>query len=170
MIKTANVNGVDSGPPAQEDDPNNPDTVPGQQNDPVTYTIVIEHRDPSGATAYDVELFDQIPLEVVSLNLDSAVHSSLGDIAGVNIFLNGRTLETNDTTQDTPFDLAFDETVTITGIEHGLKPRQTVNAEITFAGGTVKSVPLLCRIDTLDELEYFNNGGILHYVLRQLAA
>ena len=33
-----------------------------------------------------------------------------------------------------------------------------------------KLVPLLCRIDTLDELEYFNNGGILHYVLRQLAA
>ena len=31
-------------------------------------------------------------------------------------------------------------------------------------------VPLICRIDTLDELEYFNNGGILHYVLRQLAA
>ena len=32
------------------------------------------------------------------------------------------------------------------------------------------SVPLVCRIDTLDELEYFRNGGILHYVLRQLAA
>ena len=31
-------------------------------------------------------------------------------------------------------------------------------------------VPLVCRIDTLDELEYFRNGGILHYVLRQLAA
>ncbi|MCP4385140.1 MAG: aconitate hydratase AcnA [Hyphomicrobiales bacterium] len=63
-----------------------------------------------------------------------------------------------------------DETVTITGIEEGLTPRQTVNAEITFASGTVKSVPLICRIDTLDELEYFNNGGILHYVLRRLAA
>jgi aconitate hydratase len=31
-------------------------------------------------------------------------------------------------------------------------------------------VPLICRIDTLDELEYFRNGGILQYVLRQLAA
>jgi aconitate hydratase len=31
-------------------------------------------------------------------------------------------------------------------------------------------VPVLCRIDTLDELEYFKNGGILHYVLRNLAA
>ena len=31
-----------------------------------------------------------------------------------------------------------------------------------------RSVPLLCRIDTLDELDYFRNGGILHYVLRNL--
>ena len=44
------------------------------------------------------------------------------------------------------------------------------NAEIIYADGTKKNVPLLCRIDTLDELEYFKNGGILHYVLRQLAA
>ncbi|MEQ8696827.1 MAG: hypothetical protein RLT05_09755, partial [Bauldia litoralis] len=62
------------------------------------------------------------------------------------------------------------ETVTISGISEGLKPRQTLEAEITFADGTVKLVPLLCRIDTLDELEYFNNGGILQYVLRRLAA
>jgi aconitate hydratase A / 2-methylisocitrate dehydratase len=43
-------------------------------------------------------------------------------------------------------------------------------AEITSADGTVQNVPVVCRIDTLDELEYFRNGGILHYVLRQLAA
>jgi aconitate hydratase len=34
----------------------------------------------------------------------------------------------------------------------------------------VKNVPVLCRIDTLDELDYFKNGGILQYVLRDLAA
>ena len=34
----------------------------------------------------------------------------------------------------------------------------------------MKNVPILCRIDTLDELEYFKNGGILQYVLRDLAA
>jgi aconitate hydratase len=33
----------------------------------------------------------------------------------------------------------------------------------------VKKVPLICRIDTAEELEYFRNGGILHYVLRNLA-
>jgi aconitate hydratase len=43
-------------------------------------------------------------------------------------------------------------------------------AEVTAADGSVRKVPILCRIDTLDELEYFKNGGILHYVLRNLAA
>ncbi|MBN9022581.1 MAG: aconitate hydratase AcnA [Rhizobiales bacterium] len=62
------------------------------------------------------------------------------------------------------------ETVSIQGIASGLQPRQILQAEIRFASGEARIVPLLCRIDTLDELEYFNNGGILHYVLRQLAA
>ena len=67
--------------------------------------------------------------------------------------------------------LRGDESVTIKGLEgDALKPRTTLTAEISFADGSVKNVPLLCRIDTLDELEYYRNGGILQYVLRQLAA
>ncbi|GLS44892.1 aconitate hydratase [Methylobacterium brachythecii] len=66
--------------------------------------------------------------------------------------------------------LKGDETVTINGIAGELKPRQTLVAEITSADGSKKEVPLTCRIDTLDELEYFRNGGILPYVLRSLAA
>ena len=66
--------------------------------------------------------------------------------------------------------LKGDETVTIRGISGELKPRQTLVAEITSADGTKQDVPLTCRIDTLDELEYFRNGGILPYVLRSLAA
>ena len=62
------------------------------------------------------------------------------------------------------------ETVTIHGLGETLAPRQTLAAEITSADGKRTAVPLTCRIDTLDELEYFRNGGILHYVLRQLAA
>jgi len=65
--------------------------------------------------------------------------------------------------------LTGDEKVTLTGLTH-LRPRQTVEAEIARADGTVTRVPLVCRIDTLDELEYFRNGGILQYVLRNLAA
>ncbi|GGC51429.1 aconitate hydratase AcnA [Chelatococcus reniformis] len=66
--------------------------------------------------------------------------------------------------------LKGDETVSIRGLGESLKPRQTLEAEITYTDGKVAKVPLICRIDTLDELEYFRNGGILHYVLRQLAA
>jgi aconitate hydratase len=61
------------------------------------------------------------------------------------------------------------ETVTIKGIG-SVSPLSKVTARITFADGITKEVPLLCRIDTLDELSYFKNGGILHYVLRNLAA
>ena len=66
--------------------------------------------------------------------------------------------------------LKGDETVTIHGLSESLRPRQTLHAEIVSADGARRSVPLTCRIDTLDELEYFRNGGILPYVLRQLAA
>jgi aconitate hydratase len=62
-----------------------------------------------------------------------------------------------------------DESVTIHGIAD-LKPRQTLSAEITGSDGSVRTIPLTVRIDTLEELDYFRNGGILQYVLRQLAA
>src|SRR5579871_1981564 len=62
------------------------------------------------------------------------------------------------------------EQVTIRGLHGELKPRQRLIAEIVAADGGLKRIPLISRIDTLDELEYFKNGGILQYVLRQLAA
>ncbi|PWJ74834.1 aconitase [Pseudaminobacter salicylatoxidans] len=65
--------------------------------------------------------------------------------------------------------LKGDETVTIDGLET-IRPRQKMVAKVTFADGTVKDVPILCRIDTVDELDYYKNGGILQYVLRDLAA
>jgi aconitate hydratase len=65
--------------------------------------------------------------------------------------------------------LKGDETVTIDGLET-IKPRQKMVAKVSYADGSVKDVPILCRIDTLDELDYFKNGGILQYVLRDLAA
>ncbi|MCC7305747.1 MAG: aconitate hydratase AcnA [Alphaproteobacteria bacterium] len=56
----------------------------------------------------------------------------------------------------------------IAGIEKGLKPRQDVEVVITRADGKKETIRVLCRIDTLDEIEYFKNGGILHYVLRSM--
>ncbi|MEL7304082.1 MAG: aconitate hydratase, partial [Pseudomonadota bacterium] len=61
-----------------------------------------------------------------------------------------------------------DELVTIKGIAD-IEPRKKMTAEITYFDGETKEVPILCRIDTLDELDYVKNGGILHYVLRSLA-
>jgi aconitate hydratase len=65
--------------------------------------------------------------------------------------------------------LKGDEKVTIDGLAN-IRPRQKVTAKIVMGDGTEQKVPLLCRIDTLDELDYFKNGGILQYVLRDLAA
>ncbi len=60
------------------------------------------------------------------------------------------------------------ETFDITGISGGIKPGMTVTMTVHYADGSTQNVELLCRIDTEDEVEYYRNGGILHYVLRQL--
>jgi len=60
------------------------------------------------------------------------------------------------------------EVITITGIEGTITPRQKISCTITYPDGKTKETQLLCRIDTLDEVEYYVNGGILHYVLRRL--
>ena len=67
-------------------------------------------------------------------------------------------------------ELKGDETITIEGLGDALKPRQDMAMKIVYADGKKKKVPLLCQIATLDELEYFRHGGIMQYVLRNLAA
>jgi aconitate hydratase len=64
--------------------------------------------------------------------------------------------------------LTGDETVTIAGLE-SVEPLQEVTANITYADGSTKDITLKCRIDTAPEIEYIENGGVLHYVLRNLA-
>ncbi len=61
------------------------------------------------------------------------------------------------------------EQITIEGMAD-LTPRKRIDMVVKRADGTAREVPLLVRIDTEDELDYFRNGGILHYVLRRLAA
>ncbi len=69
----------------------------------------------------------------------------------------------------TALGLTGKETVTIKGLA-SLKPRQKLVAEITFPDGKSQNVELLCRIDTEEELSYYRNGGILPFVLRNLAS
>jgi len=60
------------------------------------------------------------------------------------------------------------ELVTIIDIEKGIKPRAEVTCEIKFKDGTIKKIQALSRIDTENEIEYYKNGGILQYVLRNM--
>jgi aconitate hydratase len=64
--------------------------------------------------------------------------------------------------------LTGDETVTILGLD-SVSPLQELPCDITYADGTKKTITLKCRIDTAPEIEYIENGGVLHYVLRNLA-
>ncbi|GAW33435.1 aconitate hydratase 1 [Roseovarius sp. A-2] len=64
--------------------------------------------------------------------------------------------------------LTGDESVSIHGLD-AVKPQQEVPCTITYADGTEKEITLKCRIDTAIEKEYVEHGGVLHYVLRDLA-
>jgi aconitate hydratase len=63
-----------------------------------------------------------------------------------------------------------DETFDVTGIENGIKPQMDVTLVIHRADGTSKEVPVLLRIDTPIEVDYYLNGGILPFVLRELVS
>ncbi|WP_430449054.1 aconitate hydratase AcnA [Rhodophyticola sp.] len=65
--------------------------------------------------------------------------------------------------------LKGDETVSITGLAGDLKPQDIVPCTITYADGSTREIQLKCRIDTAIEKEYVEHGGVLHYVLRDLA-
>jgi aconitate hydratase len=64
--------------------------------------------------------------------------------------------------------LKGDETVSIHGLDT-IEPLQEVPCTIVYGDGTEKTITLKCRIDTAPEIEYIENGGVLHYVLRNLA-
>ena len=60
------------------------------------------------------------------------------------------------------------ELISIIDIEKGIKPSDRVKLAIKYLSGDIKSIETLCRIDTKNELEYYKNGGILQYVLRNM--
>ena len=64
--------------------------------------------------------------------------------------------------------LTGEESVSISGLDT-IKPLQEVPCTITMADGSTKEITLKCRIDTAIEIEYIEHGGVLHYVLRNLA-
>ena len=60
------------------------------------------------------------------------------------------------------------EIINIIDIEKGVNPSDKVLLEIKYLSGDIKKIETLCRIDTKNELEYYKNGGILQYVLRNM--
>jgi aconitate hydratase len=60
------------------------------------------------------------------------------------------------------------ELISVLDVEKGINPSDEVTIEIKYASGDIKKVKTLCRIDTKNELEYYKNGGILQYVLRNM--
>ena len=60
------------------------------------------------------------------------------------------------------------ELISVLDVEKGINPSDEVTLEIKYASGDIKKVKTLCRIDTKNELEYYKNGGILQYVLRNM--
>ena len=66
--------------------------------------------------------------------------------------------------------LTGEETFDVVGLGAGIKPRMDVTVVITRKDGSQEDIKVLCRIDTQDEIGYYENGGIMHYVLRDLAA
>ncbi len=60
------------------------------------------------------------------------------------------------------------ELISIIDIEKGINPRDEVEVEFKYQSGDIKKIKMLCRIDTKNELEYYKNGGILQYVLRNM--
>jgi len=77
-------------------------------------------------------------------------------------------LQFEDGTSRETLNLDGTEQFDITGLEQGLTPQMTVTLTIRRADGSEQTVPLLARLDTLDEVEYYKSGGILQYVLRNM--
>jgi aconitate hydratase len=62
------------------------------------------------------------------------------------------------------------ESYDIVGLDENIKPQQDLTLKITRQDGSVENVNVRCRIDTPIEIDYYQHGGILPYVLRQLVA
>jgi len=73
----------------------------------------------------------------------------------------------NDQTRQT-LGLDGSERLSIRGLSADIKPRQLLTVDVERSDGSRDSFQVLCRIDTLNEVQYFKAGGILHFVLRQL--
>jgi aconitate hydratase len=79
-------------------------------------------------------------------------------------------LQFKDGTTAQTLELVGTETYDIVGLDANIKPQQDLTLKITRKDGKIENVPVRCRIDTPIEIDYYQHGGILPFVLRQLIA
>jgi aconitate hydratase len=79
-------------------------------------------------------------------------------------------LQFKDGTTAQTLKLGGSEIYDIVGLDANIKPQQDLTLKITRNDGRVENVPVRCRIDTPIEIDYYQHGGILPFVLRQLLA
>ena len=77
-------------------------------------------------------------------------------------------LQFTDDTNRKNLNLIGSELISVVDIEKGINPSDELLLEIKYVSGVIKKVKTICRIDTKNELEYYKNGGILQYVLRNM--
>ena len=130
-----------------------------------TATVVIAGKEYGTGSSRDWAAKGTKLLGVRAVIVESFERIHRSNLVGMGVlplqFKDGQTRQT--------LGLTGDDTFTITGVG-SLKPRQDVEVTVTRPDGSSFTFTALCRIDTANEIEYFNNGGILHYVLRKLAA
>ncbi len=131
-----------------------------------TPLVVVGGRQYGGGSSRDWAAKGPILLGVKAVIVESFERIHRSNLIGMGVmpltFKDGETRKT----------LALDggETFDLTGIAGGVTPRMEVACTITRADGSTAGITLLCRIDTEDEADYYRHGGILHYVLRNIAA
>ena len=77
-------------------------------------------------------------------------------------------LQFKDNVNRTNLGLIGSELISVKDVEKGINPSDIIKLEIKYTSGEIKTIDTLCRIDTKNELEYYKNGGILQYVLRNM--
>ncbi|MEZ5695518.1 MAG: aconitate hydratase AcnA [Sphingomonadaceae bacterium] len=130
-----------------------------------TPLVVIGGKEYGTGSSRDWAAKGTILLGVRAVIVESFERIHRSNLVGMGVlplqFKDGDTRET--------LNLRGDDSFTISGLVD-LKPQQDVEVKVDRADGTSFSFIARCRIDTANELEYYNNGGILHYVLRNLAS
>ncbi|MEM6909726.1 MAG: aconitate hydratase AcnA [Pseudomonadota bacterium] len=130
-----------------------------------TPLIVIGGKEYGTGSSRDWAAKGTILLGVRAVIVESFERIHRSNLVGMGVlplqFKDGATRET--------LNLTADDTFSIKGLAD-LEPGQDIEIEVTRGDGTAFTFPALCRIDTANEMEYYRNGGILHYVLRKLAA